>query len=182
VAGVDASEQGFDQSVDDLVAEPGGHEVADRDVVAELRAPVGLGRSTGQARGAEHPAGREPVEVEGHAHQRPGQLPERAPRPHSRGRGGGVDHVGTEPGDEPDTLRAAGEHRLGADVDGEPGDLGGAQLAADLRETFQQQHVTARRGELPGGDQSGDTATHDHHVPRHAASLPDLIPWSRARS
>ena len=67
-----------------------------------------------------------------------------------------------------DPLRAARQHRLGPDVDREPGDLRAAQLAADLRGALQQEDVATGGGQAAGRDQSRDSPAHDHHVPRHA--------------
>ena len=131
MTGVHPAEERLDEAVDELVTEPGGHEVAHRHVVVHLgRALVGGPR---EALGAQHPARGELVEVEGHAHQRARHGPQRAAGPDGRGRAGGVDEPGADLGGQLDALRTAGQHRLGTDVDGEPGDLGAAQLAADLR-------------------------------------------------
>ena len=169
MAGVHAAEQRLHEAVDDLVAEPGGHQVADGHVVAGLA--VGLGRCPGETLGAEHPARRELVEVERHPHQGARQVAEQPAGPDA-GRGGGrMDDLGSELADQVDALGPAREHRLGADVDGEPGDLGGAQLAADLRGSLQEQHVATSGRKPAGGDQPGHSPTHDHCVPRHPVSL-----------
>ena len=168
MAGVDPTEQGLDEPVDDLVTEPGGHQVADGDVVGDPG--VGLVGGAGQPFRAEHSAGGELVEVERHTHQRPRHRPEPATRPDARRGTGRVHDLGADLAGEVDALGPAGEHRLRPDVDGEPGDLGTAQLAADLRGSLEEQHVATGRGEGARGDQSGDSTTDHDHVP-HATSL-----------
>ena len=49
VAGVHPAEQGLDEPVDDLVAEPGGDEVADRDVVVGTSVASVSARAPGPA-------------------------------------------------------------------------------------------------------------------------------------
>ena len=74
---------------------------------------------------------------------------------------------------ERQSFGAASEHRLGADVDGQPGDLGAAELATDLGRALDQQDVAAGGGDAAGRDQTGDPATHHHRVTPHATSLPE---------
>ncbi len=169
VAGVHPAEQGLDQSLDHLVAEPRGDEVADRHVVGDVGR--GLGGRARQPLRAQHPAGRELVEVEGDAHERARQRAQGSARPDPGRRGGRVQDLGAELVGQVQPLGAAGQHRLGADVDGEPGDLGAAQLPAELRGRLEQQHVAPRRGEPARGDQPGDSPTDDHHVMPHELSL-----------
>ncbi len=75
-----------------------------------------------------------------------------------------MDRLGTQLTDEVDTLGPARQHRLGTDIDREPGDLRAAQLAADLRRSLQEQDVVTGRREVTGGDQSGHSTTHNDHV------------------
>ena len=84
-----------------------------------------------------------------------------------------MDDLGAELLGERQPLGAAGEHRLGADVDGQPGDLGAAELAADLGRALEQQDVAAGGGDAASRDQTGDPATHDHRVTPHATTLPE---------
>ncbi len=82
-----------------------------------------------------------------------------------------MDDLGAELVHQVEPLGSAGQHRLRADVDGEPGDLGAAQLAAELRGGLEQQDVTPGGSETAGRDEAGHAATDHHHVPRHVASL-----------
>ena len=96
----------------------------------------------------------------------------RAPRDQSpRGGGGRVHDVDPELRGERHPLGAAGQHRLGADVDGDPGDLGPAELAADLGRALEDEHVPAGGRQVTGGGQAADPGTHHDDVP-HTASLP----------
>ena len=61
---------------------------------------------------------RELLEVERHPHQRARHLAQRAVGPDARACVGRVDDLDAEVVGEADTLGAAGEHRLRADVDG----------------------------------------------------------------
>jgi hypothetical protein len=67
---------------------------------------------------------------------------------------------------QPDRLGTAVEHRLGADVDQHPADLGAGQLAADGRRALQHEDLDVGGGPTYrcGGRQAGDAATHDHHA------------------
>ena len=90
-AGVHPAEQRLDEPVDDLVAEPGGHQVADGDVAVDLGGRERrLGPDPGQPLVGQHAGGRELVQVERHAHQRARQRAQRAAGPHPRRRGRGV--------------------------------------------------------------------------------------------
>lgn len=80
-------------------------------------------------------------------------------------------HVETERACELDPLGAAVEHRLRADVDGDPGDLAPAYLAPDLVGALQHDHLVAGGGQVVGGGQPGHTPADDHHA--HAVSLSD---------
>ena len=71
-----------------------------------------------------------------------------------------------------DPLGAPVEHRLRADVDEHPADLGAPQLAADLGRTLQDQHVGAGPGELVRRGQPGQASPDDHH-PAHPDTFPD---------
>ncbi len=132
MAGVHATEHRLGQPVDDLVTEPRAEQLRDRHVLlAEWQ--HGLVAGPGQAVVGEHAGGGQRVEVEGYAEQRARQRPERAAGPDLGRPGGRVDDVQPELADQPDGLRPARQHRLGADVDHDPGDGAEPQLAADDR-------------------------------------------------
>ncbi len=82
-----------------------------------------------------------------------------------------MDDVRAEPTDQVDPLGSARQHRLRADVDAEPRDLCGAQLAAHLGRGLQHEHVAPGVGQAASRDQSGHAATDHDHVPRHSVSL-----------
>ena len=141
-------------------------QVADRDVVGHLGR--GLRRGAGEAVGAEHAARRELVEVEGHAHQRARQRPQRTARPDPRRRrrwGGPARRRARRPGRGPPGRRAS--IASAPTSTGSPATSARAELAADLRRRLEQQHVASGGGEPAGRDQAGDPATDHHHVPRH---------------
>ncbi|CAM5665847.1 hypothetical protein STENM327S_06883 [Streptomyces tendae] len=73
-----------------------------------------------------------------------------------------------------DGLGAAGQHRLGAEVDADSGDLAGQQLAADAAGRLQDGHPGPALQEAVGGGQSGDTGSHDDHVSGSLFSGPVL--------
>ncbi len=133
-AGVDAAEQRVGEAVDDLVAEAGAQQPAQRDVAARLpvQRPPRLGGHGGQPGGRQQPvepggAGRDAEQGAG------GQRPGAARGPDGRGRRRRVhQHVGqAQLGEQRGHLGPAGEERLGADVEGHPGEVDGVQHAAD---------------------------------------------------
>ena len=162
VAGVHAAEQGFDEPVHDLVAEPGGDQLADRDVLAVGERPArGLVAQPLDAGGRQHPRARDLLHVGRHAHHRTRQGAQRAVGP-DRGRGGrGVDHRHPELAGEVDALGPAGEHRLRAEVDLDAPDRPGQQLAAGAGRALEHQDLAARCSQVAGGGQPGDAAA-DH--------------------
>lgn len=86
-----------------------------------------------------------------------------------------MDHLEAEVVGQRQALGPAGEHRLGADVDGDAADSAQAQLASDRGRSLEDQHVEPRGGEVAGGGQAGDPGTDDGHVdmlahPPHPAS------------
>ena len=132
LAGVHAAEEGLDEAVDDLVAEPAGDQVADRDVAVELeRGQRRLLADPGEPVVGEDAGALEVVEVERDAHQRARERPQVAAGPDAGPRGRGVDDLEVELAGQVDPLGPSVEHRLGADVDGHPRDLGQPQLAAE---------------------------------------------------
>jgi hypothetical protein len=168
VPGVHPAEQRLDETVDELVAQAPGHQVADGHVVADGRRE--LVPRADQTLAAEHAARGQLVEVERDPHQRARQRPQRAARPHGRRGRRRVHDLRADLAGQRQALGTTRQHGLGTDVDGQPRDLGAAQLAADPRGSLEQQDVATRRGEPPGRDQTGDPATHDDHVP-HVVSL-----------
>ena len=80
-------------------------------------------------------------------------------------------HLGAELASEVDALGAAGQHRLGPDVDGESGDLRAAELAAEPGRPLEQQDGAPGRGQASRGDEPGHSPSDDDHVPDHAVSL-----------
>ena len=110
---------------------------------------------------AQHTGGGDLLDVRGHPHHRSRQRPQLAPGPDRGGGGGGVSLGQPELRHQVHAFGPARQHRLGADIDAHPRDLAGHQLAADVRRALQHQHVTARRGQHPGGGQAGDAAAHD---------------------
>ena len=82
MAGVHATEQGLDQPVHDLVAEPGRHQLADRDVLVVGEGCAGpLVAQPLDTGVAEHTGRRDLVDVGGDAHHRTGQRAERPTGP-----------------------------------------------------------------------------------------------------
>lgn len=167
VARVDAAEQGFHQAVDDLPAEAGRHVLPHRHVVADLGAgQVGVALDTGQALVGQDPG--EGGRGAGDAHDVPlGHRPQGAPGP-ERGRGGGgrLEPVG-EAGlaREGDRLRAAGQHRLGAEVDARARDLAGQQLAADPVRGLQDGHSRTPLQQFVRGGEPRDPGPDDDDMP-----------------
>jgi len=155
-------EQGFDQPVEDRVAESIRDEVADREVLRGGRSHA-LRCGTGDLAGSEHAGGGGRIGRD--AHHRPGrQRPPTAAAPHGRGHPVGMGQCGPETQlvGEADRLRAAGQHRLRADVDQLAGHLGRAQLAAHRRAGLEQDDPNAVvTHQLPGRCKPRDPAA-DH--------------------
>jgi hypothetical protein len=170
VTGVDPAEQGLDEAVDHLVAVSLADELPDRDVA------VGPGHDLLSR--AEHalrrkdPALLELVEVERRSHQGAWQRPQRPAGPDPRGGEGRVGDRQADRGRELDALGAPVDHRLGADVDGDPGDLTAAELAADPVRALEDQHVVTGGDQVAGSRQPADPATH-HDEPPHRSSVSD---------
>ena len=78
---------------------------------------------------------------------------------------------GTDLARQGDALGPAVEHHLGADVDGDTGDLVAAQLAAHPVRLFQDEHVVSGGDQVVRRTQSRDPGTH-HDDPAHPSSLP----------
>ena len=101
----------------------------------------------------------------GHAHQRARHRDQAAAGPQVRRDRGRVHQVVAEPdlAGEADRLGPPVEHRLGADVDHDAADLGGAQAAADPRRGLQHDHLGLRQllPEPVGGGQPGHAAADD---------------------
>ena len=57
---------------------------------------------------------------------------------------------------EVDALGPARQHRLGAEVDPDPRDLAGEQLAADAGRALEDEHLATGRGQVAGGGQARD--------------------------
>ena len=169
VAGVHAAEQGLDEPVDDLVAEPGG-----RPGRRPRRRPSSLAAGAGARDG---PARARPSDE----HAGGGQLRRgRAGRP-SASAAAGAARRGSRSGRTPrsgarrsrpssrasvDALGAAVEHRLGADVDARRRPT--SWRAACRRRAvgaLEQHDLVAGGGEVAGGGQPGDPAADDDHVP-----------------
>ena len=190
VAGVHTPEQRLDEPVDDLTAEPCGHEGAERDVATDRGAGQHVvQRDPGQARQGDHPAGGQRAQVAGDAHQLSrGQRPHRSPAPHGRPGDSRVHDVVAEPGrvHQRERLRPPGEQRLGAGVHGDAGDLGQCQLAADRGGPFEDRHVHLARGPLEQrerGRESGDPAAdHDDVRSRRDCGHRTCCPCSCTRS
>ena len=159
MTGVHATEQRLDQAVDDLVAEPGGDQLADGDVLA-----VGHGSPAVSWRSRSTPASLSTPE--------PATCSTSAGTPITeRGIGRSAPLVQTDDEvvagwttsqpellREVDALGPARQHRLGPEVDPDPRDLAGEQLAADARTTLEHDHLAARGGQVAGGRQARDAA------------------------
>ena len=164
VAGVHPAEQRLDEPVGDLGPEPAVDQVADRDVAvdaARAAAPARgeprsspSGESTPDAASWSRSSGT-PISERGSGRSEPRvQIRDDATVGCSIGR--------PELAGEVDALGSAVEHRLGADVDGHPGDLGAQQLAADPGRRLEDEHVVPGRGQVAGGRQPGDAGADDH--------------------
>lgn len=175
VARVDTAEQGFHQAVDDLAAEAGRHVLPHRHVVADLGArQIGVALDAGQALVGQDPG--EGGRGAWHAHHVAlGHGPQGAPGPEGGGGGGGrLEPVGeAHLAGEGDRLGAAGQHRLGAEVDAGARDLAGQQLAADPVRGLQDGHSRATVQQLVRGGQPRDPGPDDDDMPGVA---PDVRP------
>ncbi len=183
VARVDPAEQRFHQAVDDLAAETGRHVLPDGHVVADLRGrQVGVAFDAGEALRGEEPGQR--GGGAGDAHDVAlGHGAQGVAGPDRRGGGGGRCQAAAEAdlAGEGDRLGAAGQYRLGAEVDPDAGDLAGQQLAADPARGLQDRHPRAAVQQPVRGGQSGDPAPDDDDMPglrtgllcAHASTLSD---------
>ena len=82
-------------------------------------------------------------------------------------------HRQADSGRERDALGATVDHRLGADVDGDAGDLAAPELAAQPVRALEEQHVVAGVGQVAGSGQPTDPASH-HDEPPHGSSVADV--------
>ena len=169
-AGVHASQQRLHQPVDDLVAEPGRDQRADRQVTVE--------RCRGESRLLAHPrepvlrqdpGGGQAVEVGRHAEDRARQRSQRTAGPDPRGSRGRVHDGQPQLARQVDALGPAGQHRLGPDVDAHSRDVGAAELAAEGRARLEEDDVVVG-AEQVRRRQPGDPASHDHD-PAHARTV-----------
>ena len=137
VAGVHPAEQRLDQPVDDLAAEPLLDQPADADVLAVERgwaAAPAPGATRARPGSETHAAVGERPRSVGTPIRVRGMRPQRAARPQVRAESvAGCTSASPRPTSRAsvDRLGTAVEHRLGADVDGDPADLGAGELAAD---------------------------------------------------
>lgn len=176
--GVHAAEQGLDEAVDDLAAEAGPDVVGDGHVGAARRLGQDeVERDARQPGRGQHPRGRQRPQVGRDAHDLAGRERTQPAAAEDGGGGGpGVHEVvaAAEFGDQVEALGAAGEHRLGALVHGEAGDLADPQLAADPRRALEDGHPHAGAGEKARGGEPRDPASDDDGMGRaHVSSLPD---------
>ncbi|MGX1315278.1 hypothetical protein RKD24_005397 [Streptomyces calvus] len=160
---VHPAQQGLHQPVDDLPAEARRHELADRDVVADLGArQVGVPLDAGEPLLGQHPGERGGRAR--HAHDVAlGHGAQGAAGPQRGGGGGrrpktvGEAHLAGET----DRLRAAGQQRLGAEVHARARDLAGQQLAADPVRRLQHGHPCPVPQQPVRGGQPGDSGSDD---------------------
>ena len=159
--GVHPAQQRLDQPVHDLGPEPLRDQRRDRPVGAQVaRRQRRLAAHPLQRVGVEQLRGGQVVEVERHPHQGAWEPVQAAAAPDPGRRGGRVDHVEPEPPRQVGPLGAPVEHRLGTDVDRDPGDGRGAELAADLGRPLQH-HDLVVVGQQVGRRESGDATAHD---------------------
>ena len=170
MAGVHPAQERLDQPVHDLVAEPAGDQVADREVLAH-RQPGLLGLDPRQPLRRQDAGLTELGQVERHAHQRARQRPQPAAGPDPRGLDGRVHRLQPELAGQVDALGPPVEHRLGADVDEHAADLGPAQLAAGLGSGLEHGDLVAAQSQEVGRGQPRDPAPDDHDS--HPVSLSD---------
>ena len=177
---VHAAEQRIDQPVHEFLAEPRGHVAGDGHVaVARGRGQRGVGPGAGQPGSGEDPRAGQRVQVGGHPHQLPPrQRPQPLPGPYPGRRRSGQRQLAGQADrtDEVSALRAAGEQRLGACVDRDPGHLGDRELAAEPWRSLQEGHRQAGVTQEERGSEPGDAAAHDDDAGQlstggHAASL-----------
>ena len=176
MAGIHASEQGLDETVDHGPAEPRADVVADRDVCLETaRRPGLLVGCPSDLVIAEQATCR--PRIPGDAHEGAlGQGVQRAAGPHARG---GRDRVGqqgprTDLLHQGEALGATGEHRLRADIDQGARNTLEAELATGPVGGVEHDDALARQplGELPRGRQARDAPSDDDDAcPGHGLTL-----------
>ena len=166
-ARVDAAEQRIHQPVHDFAAEPGADVIGHRHIAVALggRQPK-VTACPGQSGRGQDPGSRQLVQVGGHAHELAfRQRLQLAAGPDAGGRGAGQHQLigQADRADQVGALGAAGQQRLRALVDRDPGDLGYRELAAQSRRALQHGHGGASVAQEERGGQPGDPAAHDRH-------------------
>ena len=161
VAGVDPAQQRLDQPVDDLGPNRSAtSDATERSSVRSVGGTVGSRRTRSSASSSSTPDAARPSRSSGTPISERGSG-RRLPRVQTPDDvDGRVDHVEPQPPGQVDGLGAAVQHRLGTDVDGDPADLGGAELAADLGRPLEDQDVVVG-GEQVGRGEPRDAASDD---------------------
>ena len=157
MTGVHATEQRFDHAVDDGRAKCLLDGVTDADVGVSIVEGEADGPFVGGARDlgvVEETGGGVWVGRDAHERAR-GQRLERASRPQHRWKALRVNGIDAELGEQRDDFGPTPERRLGADVDGVPGDHLLAQLAPDAFVRVEHRHlrVRVRRADVPRCDE-----------------------------
>ncbi len=89
-----------------------------------------------------------------------------------------MDNAQTQGSGQGNPLGAPVEHRLGADVDGDPGDVFAAKFPPDPVGGFEDDNLVSGVGQVPRRGQSSDSGSnHDDPLRLHGTSLP----WNRWR-
>ena len=159
-AGVHPAEQRLDQPVGHLVAEPRGHQVADRHVALDRQHP--LRRGPGPApRAVSTPLSASwsrssgaPIRLRGSGRS--------APRVQTREEASvGCTISRAQRAGQLDALGSTVQHRLRADVDDHPADRAAPQLPADLVGALEDHDLVPGVGQVPCRGQPGDPGSHD---------------------